>query len=190
MGYALYAGRSWKGDTLVADVEELHENDAAQFMSKETKQKKLRVPKEENFIFSCANGTVTLAGNGPEVRISNLGKMPKEEKNTAVIFTEKRTNQILQNNDKRETTWKRASVTVIMFKTDKKFFYVPPESSFPFPLTYIDVVRRTSTTLERVAGRSSVVLVGMWMIGNSQGHGRVSPSSLFWIHLKDTCGPG
>ena len=33
MGYALYAGGSWKGDVFVADAEELQENDASDVYS-------------------------------------------------------------------------------------------------------------------------------------------------------------
>ena len=39
MGYALYAGESWIGDLLVADVDELQEN-AEVYLSEESKQKK------------------------------------------------------------------------------------------------------------------------------------------------------
>ena len=36
LGYALYAGRIWKGDILVADIEELETMDASEIYSKNT----------------------------------------------------------------------------------------------------------------------------------------------------------
>ena len=41
----------------------------------------------------------------------------------------------------------QASLVVIMFKREKSSF-VSHESSFPIPLKYIDVVRRTNTTVD------------------------------------------
>ena len=46
-GYALYTGRSWKGNLLVAHCEELHENDASDVCFQ---KKQVLVPKEgDNF---------------------------------------------------------------------------------------------------------------------------------------------
>ena len=65
-GYALYAGGIWKGDILVADVEELETMDASEIYSKRLDAKELIFPKDtyeppdENFItigaeqFRCA----------------------------------------------------------------------------------------------------------------------------------------
>ena len=39
VGYALYAGRIWKGDVLVADIEELETMDASEIYSKKTQCK-------------------------------------------------------------------------------------------------------------------------------------------------------
>ena len=52
LGYALYAGRSWKGDVLVADHEELETMDASEIYSKGLNAKEVIFPKEKgNFIF-------------------------------------------------------------------------------------------------------------------------------------------
>ena len=49
-----------------------------------------------------------LAGEGSE-----FGKIPKTEMNTAVIFKEKRTNQILQNKNEKEMMWKQSKISVV-----------------------------------------------------------------------------
>ena len=70
---------SCKGDILVAGVEELQENDSSE-VSKESIQKEVSCRKKENiFIFPCANGSVKLAGEGSEVRLSDRIRQDTEE---------------------------------------------------------------------------------------------------------------
>ena len=47
LGYALYAGRIWKGDILVADIEELETMDASEICSKRLHAKEVIFPKEK-----------------------------------------------------------------------------------------------------------------------------------------------
>ena len=47
LGYALYAGRIWKGDILVADIEELQTMDASEIYSKRLNAKEVPFPKEK-----------------------------------------------------------------------------------------------------------------------------------------------
>ena len=52
LGYALYAGGIWKGDVLVADLEELETMDASEIYSKRLNAKEVIFPKEmENLFF-------------------------------------------------------------------------------------------------------------------------------------------
>ena len=52
LAYALYAGRIWKGDVLIADLEELETMDASEIYSKRLNAKEVIVPKENGeFIF-------------------------------------------------------------------------------------------------------------------------------------------
>ena len=52
LGYALYAGRIWKGDVLVADIEELETMDASEIYSKRLNAKEVIFPQEKGeFIF-------------------------------------------------------------------------------------------------------------------------------------------
>ena len=50
-GYALYAERIWKGDELIADLEELETMDASEIYSKRLNAKEVIFPKKENLFF-------------------------------------------------------------------------------------------------------------------------------------------
>ena len=59
LGYALYAGWIWKGDILVADVEELETMDASEIYSKRLNAKEVIFPKEKGeFTFPIADGRI------------------------------------------------------------------------------------------------------------------------------------
>ena len=51
LGYALYAGGIWKGDVLVADLEELETMDASEIYSKRLNAKEVIFPKEKRRIY-------------------------------------------------------------------------------------------------------------------------------------------
>ena len=59
LGYALHAGEIWKGDMLVADLEELETTDASEIYSKRLNAKEVRFPTENGeFIFPIADGRI------------------------------------------------------------------------------------------------------------------------------------
>ena len=51
LGYSLYAGGIWKGDVLIADLEELETMDASEMYSKRLNAKEVIFPKQGEFIF-------------------------------------------------------------------------------------------------------------------------------------------
>ena len=51
LGYALYAGGIWKGDVLIADLEELETMDALEIYSKRLNAKEVMFPNQGKFIF-------------------------------------------------------------------------------------------------------------------------------------------
>ena len=93
-------------------------------------------------------------------RFWNPPKKKKKEKNTAVMFKEKRMNQILQSNNVIKTNWKQSMVSVVYVEASlivillKKIQSVcATGNSFPIPFMYIyiyiyDVVRSTHATLD------------------------------------------
>ena len=63
LGYALHAGRIWKGDIMFADIEELEEMDASKLHASRLNAKEVLTPmKGENFYIPVADGTVKISG--------------------------------------------------------------------------------------------------------------------------------
>ena len=73
LGYALYAGRIWKGDIMVADIEELEQMDASELHARGLNEKEVLTPQRSgNFIFPIADGTVKTPGGDRRLRPSIL----------------------------------------------------------------------------------------------------------------------
>ena len=71
LGHALHAGRIWKGDILVADIEELEEMDASELHARRLNAKEVLTPMSgEKFVFPIADGTVKLSGGDQVLRTS------------------------------------------------------------------------------------------------------------------------
>ena len=76
LGYALYAGIIWKGDILVADIEELETMDASEIYSKRLNAKEVIFPKEKRlFIFPIADGRIKTLGGDQELRTFTLVRL-------------------------------------------------------------------------------------------------------------------
>ena len=72
LGYALYAGEFWKGDVLIADLEELETLDASEIYSKRLNAKEVIFPKRGEFIFANRRWTNQNPGGDQELRTSTL----------------------------------------------------------------------------------------------------------------------
>ena len=72
LGYTLYAGEIWKGDMLVANIEELETMDASEIFSKRLNAKEVIFPKEGEFTFPVADGRIKLPGVDQDLRTSTL----------------------------------------------------------------------------------------------------------------------
>ena len=72
LGYALYAGGIWKGDIMVADIEELEKMDAWDIYTKRLNAKEVIFPKQGEFIFPIADGRIKTPGGDQELRTSTL----------------------------------------------------------------------------------------------------------------------
>ena len=70
---ALYAEGIWKGDIMVADLQELEEMDASELHARRLIAKGVLTPQRSgNFIFPVADGTVKIFGRGQRLRTSTL----------------------------------------------------------------------------------------------------------------------
>ena len=73
LGYALYVGRIWKGDVLVADLEELETMDASEIYSKRLNAKEVIFPKEQGeLIFRSQMDELNTLGGDQDLRTSIL----------------------------------------------------------------------------------------------------------------------
>ena len=73
LGYVLYAGGIWKGDIMIADIEELEEMVASELHAWRLNAKEVLTPmKGENFIFPVADGTVKTSEGDRRLRPSTL----------------------------------------------------------------------------------------------------------------------
>ena len=70
--YALYAGGIWKGDVLVADLEELETMDASEIYSKRRNAKEVIFTKQGEYIFPIAGGQIKNLGGDQDLRTSTL----------------------------------------------------------------------------------------------------------------------
>ena len=70
---ALHALGIWKGDILVADIEELEKMDASEIQAKRLNAKEVLTPMSgDNFLFPIADGTVKVSGGDQRLRTSTL----------------------------------------------------------------------------------------------------------------------
>ena len=72
-GYALYAGGIWKGDIMIADIEESEQMDASELHARRLNAKEVLTPmKGDNFVFPVADGTVKISGGDRRLRPSTF----------------------------------------------------------------------------------------------------------------------
>ena len=65
-------GGIWKGDVLIADLEELETTDASEINPKRLNAKEATFPKQGEFIFPIADGRIKTPGGDQELRTSTL----------------------------------------------------------------------------------------------------------------------
>ena len=73
LGSAFFAGGIWKGDIIVADIEELEQMDASDIHARRLNAKEELTPQRSgNFIFPVADGTVKIFGREQRLRTPTL----------------------------------------------------------------------------------------------------------------------
>ena len=150
LGYALYAGGIWKGDVLVADLEELETMDASEIYSKRLNAKEVIFPKQGEFTFPIADGRIKPLGGDQDLRTS------KEKGESHIDFLGESEGSLPPPHD----SFPDAGEAINDFESMSGSFiyrhhveprvklYSPREESFPIPLKYIDVSRTTHTNLD------------------------------------------
>ena len=157
LGYALFAGGIWKGDTMVADVEELETMDASEICPKRLNAKEVIFPKENGkFIFLVADGRIKFVGGDQELRTSTLIRDRPIQGESNIDFLGESEGSLPQPHDSfldaREATidfWSMSGNFIFRHHVEPRVkLYSPREESFPISLKYIDVSRTTHTNLD------------------------------------------
>ena len=153
LGYALYAGGIWKGDVLIADLEELETMDASEIYSKRLNAKEVIFPKEGEFTFPIADGRIKTPGEDQELRTSTLIRPRQVEERGHVDFLGESEGSFPQPHDSLPVAgeamndfWSMSGSFRNRHHVEPRVkLYSPREESFPVPLKYIDVTRTTHT---------------------------------------------
>ena len=147
-------GGIWKGDVLVADLEELETMDALEISSKRLNAKEVIFPKEKGeFIFPIADGRIKTLGGDQDLRTSTLVRHRPIQGESNIDFLGELEGSLPPPQDSfpdaGETIndfWSMSGNFKNRYHVEPRVkLYSPREESFPIPLKYIDVSRTTHT---------------------------------------------
>ena len=164
----------WKGDILVADIEELETMDASEIYSKRLNAKEVIFPKENGeFIFPAADGRIKLSGGDQELRTSTLMWHRPIRGESHVDFLGESEGSLPPPQD--SLPFSGEAINDFLSMSGNFIFrhhveprvklYSPREESFPIPLKYIDVSRTTRTNLDFMQER---LIDDYWNIDGSR----------------------
>ena len=156
LGYALYAGGIWKGDVLIADLEELETMDASEIYSKRLNAKEVIFPKQGEFILPIADGRIKPPGEDQELRTSTLVRHRPIQGESNIDFFGESEGSLPQPHDSLPDAgeainnfWSMSGNFIYRHHVEPRVkLYSPREESFLVPLKYIDVTRTTHTNLD------------------------------------------
>ena len=136
-GYELVAGGLWKGDILIADLEDLEKLDASDIYPRRINAREVSIIQtDDEFILPVADGTAKLLGRDHEqpVRSEDLrGELHGE-------LGESPPTESTDDAEARNDFWSIEGDFIYRHHTEPRIhLYVPKEASFPIPLKQIDV---------------------------------------------------
>ena len=152
----MYAGGIWKGDILVADLEELETMDASEIYSKRLNAEEVMFPKQGEFTFPIAGGRIKTPGEDQELRKSTLIRERRIRGESHVGFLGESEGSLPPPHDSFPDAgeaindfWSMSgNFTYRHHVKTRVQLYSPEEESFPVPLKYIDVSRTTRTNVD------------------------------------------
>ena len=156
LGYALYAGGIWKGDVLVADLEELETMDASEIYSKRLNAKEVIFPKEKGeFMFPIADGGIKTLGRDQDLRTSTSIRHRPIQGESNIDFLGESEGYLPPPQDSFPDAseamhyfWSMSGNFIYRHHVEPRVkLYSPREESFPVPLKHIDVSRTTHSNL-------------------------------------------
>ena len=155
LGYKLVAGRIWKGDILIADLEDLETLDASDIYLRRIKAKEILIrQKDDEFIFPFADGTAKLSGRDYEFREPTLRREPtvRNEDFSRELHGERgesRPTESTDNAEARADLWSIQCEFIYRHHTEPRLqLHVPKEETFRIPLKNIRVTRSIHADLD------------------------------------------
>ena len=142
---------------MVADTEELGNLDTSEIHARRLNAKEVLMPKKR---WTCSYSRSQMEQSSCLEEIRSSEEPPpsritlQEAKSITKIFKESRTgpqplDTLTDDSETRNDFWTIAGNYVHRHHVEPRGkLHVPSEASFPIPLQYIDVVKRTSTTLD------------------------------------------
>ena len=152
----MYAGGFWKGDVLIADLEELETMDASEIYSKRLNAKEVIFPKEKGeFIFPIADGRIKPLGGDQDLRTSTLIRQRPIRGESHLDFLGESEGSLPAPRDSFPDAveaindfWSMSGNFMYRHHVEPRVkLYSPRDESFPIPLKYIDVSRTAHTNL-------------------------------------------
>ena len=156
-GYALYAGGIWKGDVLVADLEELETMDASEIYSKKTQCERCDIShRKRKIYFSNRRWTKKSCWKRSRLENIHLETAATSSKRSHIDFLGESEGSLPPPHDSFPDAGEAINDLWSMSGNFKHRHHVEPgvklysprEESFPIPLKYIDVSRTTHTNLD------------------------------------------
>ena len=157
LGYSLFARGSWKGDKMVADIEELETMDASEIYSEKLNATEVIFPKENGkFIFPAADGRINHSGRDQELRTPTLIREHPIRGESHRDFLGESEGSLPPLHDSLPDAgeaindfWSMWGNFIYRHHVESRVkLYSPREESFPIPLKYIDVSRTAGTNLD------------------------------------------
>ena len=151
----MIAGRIWKGDLLVADIEELEILDASEIYPRRRNAKEvLRTHKNGDFVFLVADGSAKLSGRDYEFQEPTLRREQtvRRESFSGDSRGEVEESQLAEQKDvaeARKDFWSVQGDFIYRHHIEPRVqLYVPTEETFTIPQKSIDVTKPTYADLD------------------------------------------
>ena len=174
-GYVLYAGRIWKGDSMVADIGDFQADERLKFYIHSRRWNSQRLWRRS----TSENIRLNQGSSGPRRRKTSSSH-PRQADSTRYDAEAK--------NDFLSIT---GDFICHQHVESRVKLYVPREQSFLIPLKYIDLAGNADTSLD-VLMEKILMITGAWKKKeNYQMQGQVSQDLFCWTngHLTDIHGP-
>ena len=146
-GSVLIAGGIWKGDILIADIEELEKLGASEIYPRRLNAKEVLITqKDGEFVFLVTDGSAKSSRRDYEFQEPTLRRDPTVRRESPGDGEEFQPEETEDDEEIHEGFWSIQGDFIFRHHIEPRVqLYMPREESFPIPLKYNDVTRSTHT---------------------------------------------